>query len=465
MKKLIWCCVLATIVAGLLLSPVPCDAKAQPTRLRIYNNTATSLATTVRVKNNSDWENNNRPDNNFNPRTINPLSGSVQPEDLNSNSKSASFDMTVTFQNGDVVSLTTDQKDAWKLSAYEARKLVLGGPQSANYAASWVTLADETLAISFSVRQDPATWMSQVPDNLLLSQLTIPGTHDSASLFENATSLGFAKTQDLNLADQLNLGVRFFDIRLNKNLDVYHGPVFQHLTFSQVMSTCADFLRTNPSETILMLINASDPGTNNKNPDAFARAVSNAMNGAGGVWSLGNKIPTLGDVRGTIQLLRRYPAGSTTPLGIDVTDWPDDTRYDLKRNSDGVSYAIQDHWKCCATAAGKTDKRNEIQTLFDNAVLTARVKPALLFFNFTSANRVPLLNPRGNAQYFNPFSLALLVQTPLRARGGIFAMDFIEWEQTGISPGLNDQQALIQQIISYNLGANGSEGSVEPGPN
>jgi hypothetical protein len=63
-----------------------------------------------------------------------------------------------------------------------------------------------------------------------------------------------------------------------------------------------------------------------------------------------------------------------------------------------------------------------------------------------------LLNPRGNAQYLNPSTLALLVTSPARARGGVFAMDFIEWEQTGISPGLNDQQALVQQIISYNPG-------------
>ena len=441
----------ATIIGALLLLSAPCEAKPQPTRLGIYNNTGMSLTTTARVKNNSDWEG-NQPDDNFNPRSIGPLSGSVQPEDLSSNSKSASFDMTVTFQNGDVVTFTTDQKDAWNLSAYEARKLTLGGPQADSYIASRVTTADETLAISISARRDPANWMAAVPDNMLLTQLTIPGTHDSASLYENATSLGFAKTQDLNLGQQLNLGVRFFDIRLNGKLDVYHGPVFQHLTFSQVMSICADFLRTNPGETILMLINASDPKSNNKNPDAFARAVSNAMNGAAGLWSLGNKIPSLGDVRGTIQLLRRYPAGSTSPVGIDVTDWPDDTPYDLKRNRDGVSYAIQDHWKCCATAAGKRDKRNEIQTLFDNAVLSTRAQPALLFFNFTSANRVPLLNPRGNAQYLNPSTLALLVGSPTRARGGVFAMDFIEWEQTGIAPGLNDQQALVQQIISYNPG-------------
>ena len=421
------------------------------------------MTTTVRVDNNSDWENNNRPDKNFNARTIGPLSGSFQPEDLNSVSRSASFDVTVALQNGDVVTFTTDQKQAWRLAQYQARKLTLGGPQADSYTASWVTLTNKTLAISISPRRDPATWMASVPDDTLLSQLTIPGTHDSASLFENGFSAGFAKTQDLDLAGQLNLGVRFFDIRLNKNLDVYHGPVFQHLTFSQVISTCADFLQINPGETILMLINASDPKDNNKNPDAFARAVRNAMNG--GLWALGTRVPTLGNVRGKIQLLRRYPAGSTAPVGINLTDWPENTGYALKKNSDGVSYAVQDHWQCCASEGGKADKRREIQTLFDNANQTAKASPATLFFNFTSASRFPLLNPRGNAEYLNPFTLGMLVESPARTRGGIFAIDFVEWAQPKISPDLNDQQALVQQIISYNPDDGSGAGSVEPGPN
>jgi len=356
--------------------------------------------------------------------------------------------MTITFDNGDVVNFKTDQKDAAKLNEYEAKKLTLGGPQAAQYIASWVILPKKTLTISITARQDPAAWMASVPDNWLISQLTIPGTHDSASLY-NGASLGFAKTQDLNLEEQLNLGVRYFDIRLNKDLDVYHGPIYQHLKFAEVINICASFLAANPSETILMSINASDIKQNNRNPDLFARAVSAAINSGTAQWSLSEHIPTLGSVRSEVVLLRRYPVKSAPEVGIDLTDWPDDTPYAIRTNSADVTYAIQDHWRCCATSRGKADKRSEISAQLDRAGGSDSA-PDTLYFNFTSANRFPLVNPRNNAEYFNPYLLGLLAQSPARIRNGVLAMDFIEWERTNKVPALNDPQALIQQIISYN---------------
>jgi len=454
--------VLACIAGGILLSAFPCEARSLATNLGVYNNTERSFMTTVSVTDNFDWEH-NRPDHNFNPRQIEPLSGSLQPEDLNSNARGAPFNMTITFENGDVVTFRTDQKNALKLNEYEARKLTLSGPQAAGYIASWVILPKQTLAISITARQDPSNWMAGLPDNLLLSQLTIPGTHDSASLY-NGASLGFAKTQDLHLDEQLNLGVRYFDIRLNKDLDVFHGPIYQRLNFSDVMNICTSFLRNNPGETILVSINASDIKANNKNPDTFAWAVQDAINTGTASWALGDYIPTLGSVRSEIVLLRRYPVRSAPQIGIDLSDWPDDTRYATRTNSAGVTYAIQDHWQCCGSSGGKTDKRNEISAQLDRARLSSSSAPATMYFNFTSANRFPILNPRDNAQYFNPYLLGLLVQSPLRIRNGVLAMDFIEWEQTKISPDLNDPQALIQQIISYNSDAVAA-GAIESGAN
>jgi 1-phosphatidylinositol phosphodiesterase len=437
-------------LAGSVLSALPCEAAGIPTRFGLYNNTRLKMTTRVKVENSSDWEG-QRPDDNFNVRAIGPLSGSVQPEELNPKATTANFEVLVSFANGDVVTFKADQKNAVSLEEYEARKLSLSGPQAARYIASLVTLQDRTLAVSITPRQNLSRWMGALPDDLLISRLAIPGTHDSASLRESGFSFGFAKTQDSNLGEQLKLGVRFFDIRLNKDLDVYHGPIFQDLKFSEVVSICVNFLRTNPTETVLMLINASDIRKNNKNPSLFARAVYNATNAGTGPWAVGAKVPTLREVRGKIVLLRRYPSGSTPDIGIDVTDWPDDTRYVTRTNPDGVTYAIQDHWQCCASAGGKTDKKNEIRAQLDRAANSAKTQPATLFFNFISASRFPLADPRDNAQLFNPFLLGSLVSSPGRVRKGILALDFVEWEQTKLLPSLNDPQALVQQILSYNL--------------
>ena len=64
-------------------------------------------------------------------------------------------------------------------------------------------------------------WMKEVSDDYLIKQMSIPGTHDSGathSIFDVA-----GKCQDLRIQSQLNIGVRFFDLRLqlkNDELDL-----------------------------------------------------------------------------------------------------------------------------------------------------------------------------------------------------------------------------------------------------
>ena len=67
-------------------------------------------------------------------------------------------------------------------------------------------------------------WMAALPDERAVSEIVIPGTHDCAS--QNA-QLGFiTKCQALDIAQQLNIGARYLDIRLGAvdgALKLYHG--------------------------------------------------------------------------------------------------------------------------------------------------------------------------------------------------------------------------------------------------
>lgn len=56
--------------------------------------------------------------------------------------------------------------------------------------------------------------MSRIPDEKSIVLINIPGSHDSTAY--NMFCLGscFAKTQDLDITSQLNIGVRIFDIRV-----------------------------------------------------------------------------------------------------------------------------------------------------------------------------------------------------------------------------------------------------------
>ena len=102
---------------------------------------------------------------------------------------------------------------------------------------------------------DPG-WMTALPDERNIAELSIPGTHESAALYEPLNS-GTAKCQNLTLGEQLAAGVRYFDIRCRHQSDgfeIYHGPLYQQQTFDQVLSTMYAFLDEHPPPTILMSV-------------------------------------------------------------------------------------------------------------------------------------------------------------------------------------------------------------------
>ncbi|THF47899.1 hypothetical protein E6C50_15820 [Flavobacterium supellecticarium] len=57
--------------------------------------------------------------------------------------------------------------------------------------------------------------------DLPLKKMVFPASHDAGMYTHGLETLG--KTQDLNLYQQLEAGVRYFDLRPDKNLNIYHG--------------------------------------------------------------------------------------------------------------------------------------------------------------------------------------------------------------------------------------------------
>lgn len=96
-------------------------------------------------------------------------------------------------------------------------------------------------------------WMTNLKDDVLLSELSIPGTHDTMSFYGGDA----VKTQGMSLSNQLQSGIRVLDIRcrnVHNHFRIYHGPVFQRALFEDVLDTVVDFLNRNPGETVLMRV-------------------------------------------------------------------------------------------------------------------------------------------------------------------------------------------------------------------
>ena len=166
-----------------------------------------------------------------------------------------------------------------------------------------------------------ADWMATLPDETPLSELVIPGTHDSATQYVQLAY--FSKCQALPIAGQLEAGFRYLDIRLG-DADKTDFPRLMHgftkckssalgptLTLDAVLADCYAFLAQHPTETVLFAVKHEHGAW----PDSeMAAALDGFIAVAPNNWLLTDTIPTLGEARGKLVLLRRWEGGSGLPF-------------------------------------------------------------------------------------------------------------------------------------------------------
>lgn len=107
------------------------------------------------------------------------------------------------------------------------------------------------------------------------------------------------------------------------------GPKY----FAPLIQACYDFLDKWPSETIL--ISLKREGIGGGTDEDLSRILATyyysttAEDGKSEKWWLGTSIPTLGEVRGKLVLVRRYRADGKERVGLDATGWPNSPSHAL----------------------------------------------------------------------------------------------------------------------------------------
>ena len=188
-------------------------------------------------------------------------------------------------------------------------------------------------------------WMKKVSDDTKLIDMSIPGTHDSGATHSIFDVSG--RCQDLDIESQLNIGVRFFDIRLemrNNKFHIVHSFVDQKLTFQETLNDFVNFIKKYPSEFLLVSIKKE---TENKNSTlSFEECLLNYFNEYQDYISYSNELPELlKDARGKIYILSRY---SDSSIGIPAYDgWGDDTTFELDHLYVQDNYCLQDANEKC----------------------------------------------------------------------------------------------------------------------
>lgn len=167
-----------------------------------------------------------------------------------------------------------------------------GEARAANALARKALPESEPSLVTDTTKLNGTNWMSGVSGSLYLHEITIPGTHDAAMWdpFSIGDLLGiqkaayrFSKTQTLSIKEQLNAGVRLFDLRVTNSYPrsnqagcyLVHGKVIKGtdwryygdmpgdkvLTLDDILTWVQDFLRAHPTETIILDVSyESDSG-------------------------------------------------------------------------------------------------------------------------------------------------------------------------------------------------------------
>lgn len=182
------------------------------------------------------------------------------------------------------------------------------------------------------------SWMEKADGGADLLSLNIPGTHDCVTKYVWFSHI--SKTQNLTIKEQLLLGVRALDIRVEsrgQRLKMVHGiakafntpnKLSRQMDLADVLRPSYEFLRENPTETVVFQFK-NDSGRENEK--CFDNLYYTYIKGNEEKWFLKNEIPTLDEVRGRIYLIRRCkmekrPEFTDENTGLDFSHWVEQTQ-------------------------------------------------------------------------------------------------------------------------------------------
>lgn len=331
-----------------------------------------------------------------------------------------------------------------------------------------------------------ATWMSTYSDDTRLEQMNIPGTHDSATWnYTQAVQDALAnvtagdgeityppevfRCQSASIAESLNAGVRFFDLRFaldptGVKLVFWHSQALlsETSTVDDVVTAFYFWLDQHPSETVILSFQYEGSTTANASFDATVQImlfdILNSTAAAQYIEQTHDALPTLGEARRKAVLFRRFDLDqlpdeyeATLPgLHLSPSLWTDDSKditlsYNAARN---LTAYVEDYYEPddlgdnSTAAANIAVKVNATVAHLQKATSNSFNYASSLFISFASAEHVytvpvavtPKIMAVGTGNSSTPLGgvnqqLLPVLQELDGQRVGIVVVDF--WNQPG----------------------------------
>ena len=200
----------------------------------------------------------------------------------------------------------------------------------------------DSIAVPYDLATPATDWMSMVRDETKVCKLSIPGTHDTM------TGMGFyqpvlkfvfnmtAISQVSTLEEQMNCGLRFFDIRpvvstdtiaKKKILRLTHGISELDITFEWTLDQLQGFLKAHPSEFFIVKLQFDNGFEDQKDLYSLLSKVLHLSKYDGLFVENWRPDITVNEMRGKILLLSRFdlrPYNASFHYPIVYCDWPDE---------------------------------------------------------------------------------------------------------------------------------------------
>ena len=200
----------------------------------------------------------------------------------------------------------------------------------------------DSIIVAYDLPTPTTDWLSMVKDGTKVCKLSIPGTHDTM------TGMGFyqpvlkyifnmtAISQVSTLEEQMNCGLRFFDIRpvestdtiaKKKILRLTHGISELDVTFEQAIDQLQSYLKAHPTEFFIVKLQFDNGFEDQKDLFTLLSNVLHLTKYQGLFVENWRPDITVGEMRGKILWLSRYdlrPFNAAFHFPIVYCDWPDE---------------------------------------------------------------------------------------------------------------------------------------------
>lgn len=293
-----------------------------------------------------------------------------------------------------------------------------------------------------------SAWQSALPGDMPVSQVSLPGAHDSATASIKIPIVqGFAKTQVLSIAKQWNYGVRVFDLRpavVDGDLLICHSTIKTKTSFADAVGSIVKALDRNPSEFAIVVIRHEEEADGDSDEWGGKMADYIGSLPPQRVVRDFNPYMTVDQIRGRILFLFREDIEDPN-IGARIYDWTSSDDIERQKSAkigDGVLW-VQDYYD----PEDADDKMEAIMGLM--GTFAEHTRPGIWCINHASGYNHAIFgapNYGSNAENVNA-ATADYIQT-LKGDIGIVLMDFAGAKRYKSFDVGGD--VLLQTVIEHN---------------